>query len=191
MAYYGRRRPPGSDLRLLSPDLARTASAVRQTVLDLRLAAAWMESRPEIDARRLGILGTSLGSFMAALAAEMEPKLGRVALLLGGGGLVDGYYDDPHAAPYRTVFEALGGKKETLAKLVGPYDPITCAANLKGHKLLMLEALHDEVVPPRMGEDLWRASGEQEIHWYNCGHYTSVIYVADALEHVVQLFGAE
>ena len=191
MAYYGPRRPAGSDLRLLSPDLRRTTAAVRQTVLDLRLATAWMESRPEIDGKRLGILGTSLGSFMASLAAEMEPKLGRVALLLGGGGLVDGYYDNPHATAYRKVFEALGGKKETLAKLIAPYDPITCAANLKGRKLLMLEASHDEVVPPKMGEKLWHASGEQEIHWYNCGHYTSVIYVADALEHIVRHFGAD
>ena len=32
---------------------------------------------------------------MAALTGEMEPKLGRVAVLLGGGGFIDGYYDDP------------------------------------------------------------------------------------------------
>lgn len=191
MAYYGPRRPAGSSLRLLSTDVARTTAAVRQTVLDVRLTTAWMESRPEIDGKRLGILGTSLGSFMAALAAEMEPKLGRVALLLGGGGLVDGYYDDPRAATFRKMFEALGGKKETLAKLIAPYDPITCAANLKGRKLLMLEARHDEIVPPKMGERLWRASGEQEIVWYNCGHYTAAIYVADALEQVVRHFGAE
>jgi len=191
MAYYGPRRPAGSGLRLLSTDVARTTAAVRQTVLDVRLTTAWMESRPEIDAKRLGILGTSLGSFMAALAAEMEPKLGRVALLLGGGGLVDGYYDDPRAATYRKMFEALGGKKATLAKLIAPYDPITCAANLKGRKLLMLEARHDEIVPPKMAERLWRASGEQKIVWYNSGHYTAAIYVADALEQVVRHFGAE
>ena len=94
MAYYGPRRPPGSKLRFSARHLPH-AAAVRQTVLDLRLATAWMESRPEIDAKRLGIMGTSLGSFLAALTAEMEPKLGRVAVLLGGGGFVDGYYDDP------------------------------------------------------------------------------------------------
>ena len=71
---------------------------MRQTVLDLRLATAWLESRPEIDAKRLGILGTSLGSFIAALTAEMEPKLGHVALLLSGGGFVDYWYDLPEAA---------------------------------------------------------------------------------------------
>jgi dienelactone hydrolase len=191
MAYYGPRRPPGSNLRLVSTDPLRTAAAVRQTVLDMRLATAWMESRPEIDPKRLGILGTSLGSFMASLAAEMEPKLGRVALLLGGGGLVDGYYDNPHATEYRKLFELLGGSKEKLAKIIAPYDPITCAANLKSHKLLMLEALHDEVVPPKMGENLWRASGEQKIVWFNSGHYTAVIYLADGLAHIVQHFGAD
>ena len=190
MAYYGPRRPAGSHLRLLSPDFFQTTAAVRQTVLDLRLATAWMEVRPEIDAKRLGIVGTSLGSFMAALTAEMEPRLGRVALLLGGGGLADGYYDNPRAADYRRVYELLGGSKEKFAKLIAPYDPITCAANLKSHKLLMLEAKHDEVVPPKMGENLWRASGEQEIVWYNSGHYTSVIYVADGLERVVKHFSA-
>jgi len=50
---------------------------------------------------------------------------------------------------------------------------------------------HDEIVPPKMAENLWRAAGEQQIIWYNCGHYTSVIYFADALEHIVHHFDAE
>src|ERR1700730_5011916 len=89
---------------------------VRQTVLDVRQATAWLESRPEVDARRLGVLGTSLGSFMGSLAAEMEPKLARVAVLLGGGGLVEAYYDDPRATTFRKLWEALGGTKEKLAE---------------------------------------------------------------------------
>ena len=123
MAYYGPRRPPGSKLRLLSTDIFQTAAAIRQTVLDLRLATAWMESRPEVDSKRLGIVGTSLGSFMASLTAEMEPKLGRVALLLSGGGFIDGYYDDPRAADYRKFYELLGGSKDKLAKLIAPTTP--------------------------------------------------------------------
>src|SRR5262249_50269796 len=77
MAYYRPRRPADSDLRLLSPDLFHTTRAVTQTVLDVRVASAWLASRREIDPRKLGVLGTSLGSFVAALAGEMEPRLGR------------------------------------------------------------------------------------------------------------------
>jgi dienelactone hydrolase len=191
MAYYGPRRPPGSKLRLLSPDVAQTMDAVRQTVLDLRVATAWLGSRPEIDPKRLGILGTSLGSFMAALTGEMEPRLGRVAVLLGGGGFVDAYYDHPLAEPYRKVYEALGGTKERLVKLIAPVDPLTCAANLKDRRVLMIAAKYDEIVPPKMARALWDAAGRPEILWYDCGHFSAILYVADGLGHVVEHFKAE
>jgi dienelactone hydrolase len=191
MAYYGPRRPPGSNLKLLSPDVPRTLAAVRQTVLDLRVAAAWLEARPELGPKRLGILGTSLGSFMAALAAEMEPRLGRLAVLLGGGGLVDGYYGHPQAAPYRKLYEALGGSKERLAKLIAPADPLTCAANLKARKVLILAGQRDEIVPPKMAEALWRASGRQKLVWYDCTHYGAIVYLPAALDQIVAHFGAD
>jgi dienelactone hydrolase len=188
MAYYGARRPPNSNLRFLSPNVEHTIKAVRQTVLDLRLAAAWLESRPELDAKRLGILGTSLGSFMAALAGEMEPRLGHVAVLLGGGGFVDAYWDHPQAAGVRQLYEALGGSKEKLKKIIAPVDPLTCAANLKDRKLLILAGKRDEIVPPRMAENLWKASGEQKIVWYDCTHYGAILYITAALDQIVTHF---
>src|SRR5262249_13959072 len=134
--------------------------AVRQTVLDIRRATAWMEARPELDPKRLGIHGTSLGSMIGALAAEMEPKLSRVSIALGGGGLVDAYYDDPRAAPYRRVWEAVGGTKALAAWALAPVDPITCAANLKDRRVLMVAGKRDEIVPPRATEALWNAAGQ-------------------------------
>ncbi|HWG44336.1 MAG TPA: prolyl oligopeptidase family serine peptidase [Gemmataceae bacterium] len=191
MAYYGPRRPAGSKLRLLMPDINHTLAAVRQTVLDLRVATAWMEARPELDAKRLGIMGTSLGSFLAALTAEMEPKLGRVVVLLGGGGFAEGYYDHPKAARYRKIYEALGGSKEKLAEIIAPADPLTCAANLKTHKLLILAGKRDDIVPPKMAEALWKASGQQKIVWYDCTHYGAIVYLASALDHIVTHFQAK
>jgi dienelactone hydrolase len=191
MAYYGPRRPatgPGSKLRLLSPNVPHTIAAVTQTVLDLRVATAWLESRPEVDKKRLGVLGTSLGSFLSALTGEMEPKLGRVAVLLGGGGFVDAYYDHPQGAALRQVYEALGGTKEKVRKMIAPVDPITCAANLKKRKLLILAARKDDIVPPRMAEALWQASGKQKIVWYDTNHYGAALYLADALKHILAHF---
>jgi dienelactone hydrolase len=190
MPYYGPRRPPGSKLRLVSPDINHSLDAIRQTVLDLRWATAWMASRPEIDGRRLGIMGISLGSFMAALTAEMEPRLGRVAVLLGGGGFVDAYYDDPRAALYRKAWEALGGTRERVAQMLAPVDPLTCAANLKDRKVLILAAKRDEIVPPRMAQALWEATGRQQIAWFDAGHYTAAVYLVSGLQHVVKHFGA-
>jgi dienelactone hydrolase len=190
MAYYGPRRPAGSKLRLLSPDVRHTVAAVTQTVLDLRVASAWLASRPEIDGRRLGILGTSLGSFLSALTGEMEPRLGRVAVLLGGGGFVDAFYDDPRGATLRKVWELTGGTKEKATKMIAPIDPITCAERLKKRKLLILAASRDEIVPPKMAEALWKASGRQKIVWYNTTHYGAALYLADGLEHILGHFAA-
>ncbi len=191
MAYYGPRRPKGSDLRLLSPDVDHTVEAIRQTVLDLRRATAWLESRPEVDPRRLGIMGTSLGSFIAALTCEMEPKLDRVAILLGGGGLVDAFYDHPQAKPFRKFYEGLGGGRKLIEDLLAPVDPLTRADLLKQRKVLMVAAKNDEIVPPKMAENLWKASGEQKIIWLNAGHYTAAVYLLSGLKDVVEHFGAK
>jgi dienelactone hydrolase len=191
MAYYGPRRSAGTSKRLLSYDLAHTFEAIRQTVLDLRRAAAWMAARPEIDKNNLGIMGTSLGSFMAALTAEMEPRYGRVAVLLGGGGFVDAYYEHPQAIPFVRVFEALGGNKEMAARFIAPVDPLTCAENLKDRKLLIVAAKSDEIVPPRMAKNLWNASGRQHIVWLNAGHYSAVLYLVSGLSLVVEHFKVE
>jgi len=191
MAYYGPRRPPGSELRLLTPNYQHTMAAVRQTVLDIRQATAWLEARPEIDAHRLGVLGTSLGSFMGTLAAEMEPKLSRLAVLLGGGGLVNAYYDDPRAANFRQLWEALGGTKEKLAQLIGPADPLTCASNLKDRRVLIIAGKRDDIVPPKAAEALWQATGKQEIIWYDCTHYGAVVYFLPAMRHIVRHFAED
>jgi dienelactone hydrolase len=191
MAYYGPRRPKGSRLRLLSLDIERTVDAIRQTVLDLRRATAWMGSRPEVDPQRLGIVGTSLGSFMAALTAEMEPRLKRVVVLLGGAGFVDGYYDHPKAKNAVKLWESIGGTKQQVKDLIAPIDPITCAGNLRECKLLIIAGKKDDVVPPKMAEALWKATGRQKIVWYNCGHFSAALFLVPALNHVVNHLGAK
>jgi len=186
MAYYGQRRPPGVKVRMISPDLPQTMAAIRQTVLDLRLATAWLEARPELDRHRLAILGTSLGSLIATLTAEMEPRLQRVVVLLGGGGLVEAFWDHPLAQPYRGIFELLGGTKEKVTQVLAPIDPLTCAANLKNRKLLIMAGKRDEILPPKMAEALWQASGRQKLVWFDCTHYSAILHLPEALAEVVE-----
>src|SRR5262249_59126572 len=118
-------RPRVGRVRWLSPNSGHAWAAVRQTVLDVRRAGAWLAVQPEVDKDRLGILGTSLGSFMGSLSAEMEPRFKRVALLLGGGGLVDAFYDNPRAGPLRKIYERLGGSKEKLPEEMACAGPLT------------------------------------------------------------------
>jgi len=191
MAYYGPRRPAGSKRRMMSTNFVQTLDNVRQTVLDVRRATAWLAARPEVDSRRLGIHGTSLGSMVGALTAEMEPRLGRVCILLGGGGLVDAYYDHPQAAPYRKFWETVGGNKEQVKRLLAPIDPITCAENLKNRKVLLIAGKLDNIVPPKATEALWQAAGEPRLVWFNCSHYGAALFIGPIMEQVVKHFLGE
>jgi dienelactone hydrolase len=188
MPYYGPRRPSEERVRLISDNVPRTLDGIRQTVLDNRCAAAWLESRPEIDRTKLGIHGTSLGSFMAALTAAAEPRLNKVSLMLGGGGLVDAYWDHPQAKPYLAMLAAIGADKDTVKKAIAPADPLTYAESLKKRDLLMIAASKDDVVPPSAAKALWEATGRQKIVWLNCTHVGAAMYLFDATDHLVKHF---
>lgn len=186
MAYYGPRRPPGSKLRMLMTDIPHSMAAVRQTVLDIRVASAWLASRPDIDRKRIGILGTSLGSFVATLVAETEPRFDRVVLLLGGGGLVDAFYDHPQAKPYRMAYELVGGTKDKVKQMIAPVDPITMADRMKGRNMLMVCASRDEIVPPSSSKALWEAMGQPKIIWYDTTHYGAALFIPKLLPIVAE-----
>ena len=187
MAYYGPRRPIGGPA-LITVNIDHTMNGIRQTVLDCRCAAAWLESRAEIDPKKLGILGTSLGSFMGALTGAMEPRLDRIVLLLGGGGLVDAFFDHPKAKPYIQAAELVGMTREKLKKMIAPADPLTYAELLKGRKLLMIAASRDDIVPPIAAQRLWEATGKPKIIWLDATHVGAALYVFHVAGPIVEHF---
>lgn len=183
LPHYNQRRAPGSKVKLVSPDIVRTMDGIRQAVLDCRVACAWLAARPEVDADRLGMVGTSLGSFITAITSANEPRIKNVCMVLGGGGLVDAYYDHPKAKPVTEWIDLLGGKR-LVKNLIAPVDPLTYAAQLKGKNLLMIAAREDEIVPPKAASQLWEATGKQRIVWLDAGHITAAFYTMSVLREM-------
>ena len=183
LPHYNQRRAPGSKIKLVSPDIVRTLDGIRQGVLDCRAAVAWLAARPEIDADHLGMVGTSLGSFLTGLTSANEPRIKNVCMVLGGGGLVDAYYDHPKAKPVTEWIDRLGGKR-LVKNLIAPVDPITYAAQLKGKNLLLIAAKEDEIVPPRAATQLWEATGKQRIVWLDAGHITAAFHTMTVLREM-------
>lgn len=183
LPHYNQRRAPDSKVKLVSTDIPRTLEGVRQGVLDCRCGIAWLAARPEVDADNLGMIGTSLGSFLTALTSANEPRIKNVCMILGGGGLVDAYYDHPKAKEVTKVLDAIGGKF-IVKRLLAPIDPITYAAQLKGKNLLMIAAKDDEVVPPKAATALWEVTGKQRIVWLDAGHITAGLYTMSVLREI-------
>jgi dienelactone hydrolase len=189
MAYYGPRRPKGSKERLLSTDVEKSVANITQTVLDCRRAVAWLETRPEVDPAKLGLLGTSLGSFVGGVTAAVEPKVKRVCLLLGGGGLVDAFQQHPQAGPGLAMLALVGITPDKLKKLIDPIDPLTYADKLRAKKLLLIGASRDDVVPPVAMKTLWEATGKPSVLWVDATHVGAALYLLPMMREVVKTLG--
>lgn len=189
MAYYGPRRAKGSKERLLSTDVEKSVANITQTVLDCRRAVAWLEARPEVDPAKIGLLGTSLGSFVGGVTAAAEPKIKTACLLLGGGGLVDAFNQHPKAGPVLGMLALVGFTPDKLKKLIDPVDPLTYADRLKAKKLLLVGASRDDVVPPVAMKALWEATGKPSVLWVDATHVGAVLYILPMMREVVKTLG--
>ena len=194
MPYYGPRRPDErahGKQRFLSVDVPGSLEHVRQCVLDARRAVAWLATQPDVDPAKLGLLGTSLGSFMGGIVAASEPRVGTVCLLLGGGGLVDAFSQHPRGAAVFAALEFVGLSKRTLQGIVARVDPLTYAEQLKTKRLLLVAASRDDIVPPAAMTQLWRATGEPKILWYDATHVGSARFVFPMMNAVLEHILAE
>jgi dienelactone hydrolase len=191
LPYYGERRPKGANKQFLSTDIERTITAMRQGVCDVRRAAAWLASRPEIDPERLGAAGVSLGGIVASVAVAVDPALRQGAFVLAGGDLSTVLWEMPEAAKYRKLWVESGRTKADLKALTDPFDPLTHARGLVGKRCLMIAGKVDEVIPPASATALWEAAGRPPIRWYDCGHYSAVGYLLPAMRETVDFFAGE
>ena len=169
-------------------DIPKTIAGVQQTVKDIRCAVAWLASRPEFKPDEIGLAGTSLGSLVGAVVAANEPRIKNVCLMLGGGGLVDAYYDHPLARQYLPLVELAGGKA-AIHVLIDPIDPLTYARKLKEKNLLMICASRDDIVPPKAAKALWEATGKQRIIWIDSTHVGAAMHLMTMLNAMTDHVG--
>jgi dienelactone hydrolase len=192
LPYYGERRGGGPQ-RFLSTDVGRSTLSMRQGVCDIRRAAAWLASRPEVDPAKLGVTGISLGGITSALSSAIDPTLNRGVFLLAGGGLDEILWtmDEPGADQYRREWTGSGKTRADLKALTTPLDPLTYADRLVGKRILMMAGNIDEVVPPSSARALWVAAGRPPIRWFDSGHYSAAGYLLPALREAVEFFATE
>ncbi|MCH8921528.1 MAG: alpha/beta hydrolase [Planctomycetes bacterium] len=191
LPYYGPRRQPGVSIRMISEDPHQTVRGMTQGVLDIRRAVAWLGQQEEVDSKQLGIFGISLGGITASLAATAEPRLTKICPLLAGGDIAQIAWESPQMAKVRKRWIKQGGTRQTLVELMKTIDPVTYGKNVRGRKILMLNARNDEVIPRSCTDALWRSFGKPEIIWYDAGHYTAIKHINDCLRRVSKFFQPE
>lgn len=191
MPYYGERRDPTSPRRMISSEPRETAEGMTQAVLDIRQASAWLAAQDNIDPDQLGIFGISLGGITGALAATSEPRLKNVCLLLAGGDIARVAWESPELAKLRRDWQAKGGTREEFIEILQPLDPTRYGDNVRGRRMLLMNATHDEVVPKQCTEALWNSFGQPELVWFRGGHYSVAWHLLSALDRTSRFFQAK
>ncbi len=183
MAYQWERAPEAfrrGELTL-SADLDRTRAAIVQTVKDARKIAALLEREDGIG-DRVGILGTSLGGFVGALAFAVAPEFRAGVFALAGAGVSDVLlHESSETRAIIRELRARGVSEEEVRRRCVDFDPETYSTPERGDRVLLYGALFDRVVPPESTCRLARSFGEPTLRWVPAGHYTAALFLPDFL----------
>ncbi len=177
LPYHDRRMPP--DLRradyAVSSNVGRTVHANRQAVVDARASVHWLAER---GYRRIGILGTSLGSCIAFITTVHEPLIRAQAL-----NHVSTWFADVVWRGLSTshVAETLKGgiTLEELRRHWALISPASYMHRLPGRHVhtLVVWARYDLSFPPDLSQDFTASLRRLDVPFRElvlpCGHYTS------------------
>ena len=137
-------------------------SAWSTAVRESRSAIEWLAGQPEIDATRIGVIGYSLGGFLALMTAAEEPAVQVVTLAAAG--------DLPDSTPY-------------LALVRRAVDPLRAVRKLRGRPLLLVNGRRDTTTRPAQAERLFTYAEEpKRLSWYEGGHWPPPAAIDEAAE---------
>ncbi len=189
LAYHGPRMPPELERAdyHVSSNLGRTIHASRQSVIDARACLDWLQQQ---GYERLGILGTSLGSCIAFIAAAHDPRIST-----GVFNHVSMYFSDVIWTGLSTghIRKGLAGAV-TADQLREYWSVISPAAYLdrlrtRDLKSLLIWARYDSTFLPVYSQqvlDYFRGRRlPHEVFTLPCGHYTTGQFPFNILDGMV------
>lgn len=177
LPYHEERRPAGmarADF-MVSPNLGRTIHATRQAVLEVRQTARWLR---ENGYRRIGIMGTSIGSCVSYLAFVHDPHI-----QTGVFNHVSSYFADVVWTGLSTRYVRWGLEgfidRDLLREIWAPLSP-ACFIHLLNENTrphLLMTASHDLTFIPEFSEKVFRLYDRLALPVDRvdlpCGHYTT------------------
>ena len=175
LPYHDRRMPPELTRAdyIVSSNVARTVQVCRQAVLDVRRAVWWLRDQ---GYERIGLLGTSLGSCLAMLAASHEPLVRAQALNHVSPFFADVVWRGVSTAHVRA---GLDGHitLDLLRELWRPISPWSYLDRHHDRKTLLVYAKYDLTFPLDLSQTLIdefrRRNIPTEVAMLPCGHYTT------------------
>ncbi len=163
--FHGLRRPSSSRFNgelHPSTDLVRTNEGFIQTCQDLRaLIGAIIDRR----GAPVGMMGSSLGGYTAALIASIEPRLDFVVPIMAPASMAGLMWDHGAGDPFRRQTEQAGMTRERFHHAWALHSPLSHQPKVPWERRLIVAAADDILVTPDQIDALWE-------HWQRPRRFT-------------------
>ncbi len=176
--YHDIRRPAELERSdyAVSANVGRTIAACRQAVVDIRSCLDWLETQ---GYTQFGVLGTSLGSCYAFIAAAHDPRLRICAFNHASTWFGDVVWSGQSTRHVRTAFEQAGLTQNLVRQIFLGISPMSYmqrfAANPK--RVLVVHASYDLTFLPEFSLDVLANFERFGVDYVSrvlpCGHYTT------------------
>lgn len=150
LPFQGERTPKGLSTGQLtfSDDLDQNEATFAQAAQDVARAVDWFVRERKVDAKRVGILGTSLGGYLAADLYGMDDRFACCTTLIAGGDVAAVVFNGNRlTVRIRDALLARGLDEAAVRDRMRPLDPVTWARAARKDGLLLVAAEEDEIVP--------------------------------------------
>lgn len=160
----------------VSANIGRTTEACRQAVVDIRSCLDWLESQ---GYEQFGVLGTSLGSCYAFIAAAHDARLRVCAFNHASTWFGDVVWTGQSTRHIREAFEQAGLTQDTVRQIFTGISPMSYmerfAANPK--RALVVHATYDLTFLREFSLDVLKNFEGHGVDYVSkvlpCGHYTT------------------
>ncbi len=153
--------------------LARVRPAAFDAVCDVLLLTDYLSRRPDVDPRRIFLIGGSLGAVVAVVAGGIDARPAAVVLLYGGGNLgpLIAHTLEHPAQRVHVPHWATPVVGRALAWWLTPLTPERFAPAIAPRTLIMVNGAGDSLVPRRYVMALYDAAREpKELVWVEGEH---------------------
>ncbi len=173
--FHLERTPRGtySGELMVSGDVALTVEAFRQAVADLCAVANWLAASGPGGGRRVGLLGYSLGGYMASLVACLRDDLGAVVIAAAGHSVVSPILETRLGVNVREDLSWSGmDRPDRLERAWGVISPGRLPLRMSPSRVLLLAGIWDGIMLRSSVHRLWEGWGRPPSLWEREGHYT-------------------
>ena len=176
--YHDVRRPAELERSdyAVSANLGRTIAACRQGVVDVRSCLDWLEQQ---GYEQFGILGTSLGSCYAFIAAAHDPRLRVCAFNHAATWFGDVLWTGQSTRHIRKAFEQAGLTQSLLREIFRAISPMAYMKQFAAspRQVLVVHATWDLTFLEEFSLDVLKHFNEHGVDYVSkvlpCGHYTT------------------